>query len=99
MIGLPERLALMDESYWPLHGDRAGVTVLATQVEDGAPQPILWTAERGKGRVVGSLLGHYAWTFEDPFARLITLRSIAWAAGEPTDRFKALVLDGARLAD
>jgi len=97
--GLPERIDLVDESYWPLHGDRKRVTILATQVEDGAPQAIVWAAERGKGRVVGSLLGHYAWTFDDPYARLLVLRSIAWAAGEPADRFKALVLDGVKLAD
>ncbi len=89
----------VDESYWPLAGDLSKVEVLATAVEDGKPQPIIWARRHEKGRVVASILGHYAWTFEDPFARLVTLRAMAWAAGEPVDRFKALVTDGVRLEE
>ena len=58
-----------------------------------------WTAQRGKGRVFGTLLGHYTWTFDDPLARVLILRGMAWAAGEPTGRFEALATDGVELKE
>lgn len=91
------RLHLHDESYWNLAGDLSKLTVLATAVEDGTPQPIVWTKEAGTGRVFGSLLGHYAWTFDDPLVRILLLRGIAWAAHQPVDRFNALAWPGARV--
>jgi putative heme-binding domain-containing protein len=94
-----KKISLVDESYWPLAGDLAKVEVLATTIEDGKPQPMIWSPRREKGRVVCSILGHYAWTFEDPLARLLMLRAMAWAAGEPLDRFKPLVTEGAILRD
>ena len=89
----------MDESYWQLAGDPKKVEVLATAVEDGQPRPMLWTYERGKGRVFVSILGHYTWTFDDPLFRILLLRGLAWAAGEPVDRWTALATIGARLSD
>ena len=86
-----------DESYWRLTGDRSKIRVLASAVEDGEPQPILWTAEPSKGRVFVSILGHYSWTFDDPLFRTLLLRAVAWTAGEPVDRFNALVTRGVEL--
>jgi putative heme-binding domain-containing protein len=89
----------VDESYWQLAGDPKKVEVLASAVEDGQPRPMLWTYERGKGRVFVSILGHYSWTFDDPLFRILLLRGLAWAAGEPVDRWTALATIGARLSD
>jgi type 1 glutamine amidotransferase len=83
LAGLPSKLDFTDESYWQLAGDRQKIQVLATTAEEDAPQPILWTYERGEGRVFCSILGHYSWTFDDPLFRLMLLRAIAWT---PTAR-------------
>lgn len=84
--GLPEWLHFLDEPYWPLIGDPARVTVLATARVDGADRPLVWTFEKGKGRVFGSILGHYFWTLDDPLYRLLVLRAIAWAGGVDLER-------------
>lgn len=105
--GLPRTVHFLDESYWPILGDPGKVTMLATSDEmmkksDLAPSavPVLWTYEppTGKGRSFVSILGHYAWTFEDPYFRLLVLRGMAWSAGESTYRFDALSIDGVRFA-
>jgi len=88
----------VDESYWP-HVEAGKVTVLATTPEEGAERPMAWGSQRGKGRVFGTLLGHYTWTFDDPLARVLILRGMAWAAGEPAGRFEALATDGVELKD
>jgi type 1 glutamine amidotransferase len=90
--GLP-KAKFIDESYWPLVGDPKGVEVLATQVEDGAPRPMAWLREAGKGRVFCTLLGHYTWTFDDPFFRILVLRAMSWTVREPLDRFDKVVTD------
>jgi putative heme-binding domain-containing protein len=100
--GFPRTLHLVDESYWPPVGDVSKAGVLATQDEEGQPRPMVWAVERGKGRVFSTILGHYTWTFEDPLARALILRGMAWAAGEDdagVRRFDSLVLDGVRLRD
>ena len=58
-------------------------------------EPMFWTHEYGKGRAYGCILGHYTWTFDDPYFRLLLLRGMAWAAGESPYRFDPLVLTGA----
>lgn len=58
-------------------------------------EPMFWTQEYGKGRVYGCILGHYTWTFDDPYFRILLLRGMAWAAGESPYRFDPLVLRGA----
>jgi len=58
-------------------------------------EPMFWTYEYGKGRVYGCILGHYDWTFDDPYFRILLLRGMAWAAGESPYRFDPLVLRGA----
>jgi putative heme-binding domain-containing protein len=91
------KLRLEDESYWRLTGDPGRIDVLATAVEEGKPQPLLWTRRHGKGRVFVSILGHYTWTFDDPLFRLLLLRGTCWAAGEPVDRLSELIAVGARV--
>lgn len=90
------RFDFEDESYWDLVGDMSRVQVLAAQVEEGRERPILWTYERGQGRVFVSILGHYSWTFDDPIFRAILLRGIAWTGRESVDRFRELIPIGTR---
>jgi putative heme-binding domain-containing protein len=84
------KLALVDETYWPMIGDRSKVGVLATAVEEGQEWPMLWTFEVGRGRVYASIIGHYSATHDDPLFRILVLRGIAWAAREPLGRFQEL---------
>lgn len=92
-------LSLVDESYWDLIGDPDSVRVLGTGVEENGPRPLFWVRQAGAGRVFVSIPGHYTWTFDDPLFRVLILRGMAWVAGEPVDRFNALVPLGARLRD
>lgn len=85
-----------DESYWDLVGDPQRVNVLASQIEEDRERPILWTYQRGSGRVFVSILGHYSWTFDDPVFRTILLRSISWAGQDSVDRFRDLIPIGTR---
>lgn len=98
MHGLPGTFTLADECFWNLQGDRSKVTALATSDEivgdKVSAEPVIWAHEHGKGRVVASTLGHFDWTFDDPFFRTILLRGIAWAAGESPHRFDPLILRG-----
>lgn len=80
----------VDETYWPMIGDIGDVTVLATAEEEGQPHPMLWTFEKGRGRVFGSILGHYSWTLSDPLFRALILRGTAWAAREDERRLERL---------
>jgi type 1 glutamine amidotransferase len=92
-------LKLIDETYWAFHGDEKRIGVLARSVEESAPQTQLWTYEHFKGRVFGSIPGHYNWTFDDPLYRVIVLRGIAWAAHQKdVNRLLELVPVGARMA-
>ena len=93
------KLSRHDESYWKLTGDAEQIVNLASATEDGSRQPLFWTLEPSHGRVVVSIPGHYAWTFDDRRFRILILRGIAWAAREPVDRFNDLVLPGARIGD
>jgi type 1 glutamine amidotransferase len=90
-----------DETYWRLSGDPGRIDVLATSVEKeekgDVTIPLLWSRRSGKGRVHVNILGHYNWTFNDPLFRILLLRGIAWAAGQPVDRFNDLVTVGVRL--
>lgn len=92
-----ERVHFVDESYWKMIGDMRRIHVLATGIEEGEPQPLIWTYERGKGRVFASILGHYNWTFDDPLYRVLLLRGISWTARQPVDRLTDLATIGARL--
>ena len=71
-------------------GDAKKVSVLGVVELEGGNWPELWTFEKGKGRVFGSVLGHYTWTHEDPLYRILVLRGLSWAAGTETSRFDAI---------
>ncbi|HKS37339.1 MAG TPA: ThuA domain-containing protein [Verrucomicrobiae bacterium] len=81
------QLKLLDEPYWPMIGDTNRIETLATADMDGEARPMIWTFQKGKGRVFASIMGHYTWTFDDPLFRTLALRGLAWAAGEPAHRF------------
>lgn len=105
-LGLPETIHLLDEAYWPLKGDRSKITVIGTSDEtiskdsdQTKPEPMFYTYEYGKGRVFSCILGHYNWTFDDPYVRTLLLRGMAWAAGESPYRFDRLVLRGIKLRE
>ncbi len=101
--GLPDTFTINDECFWNLQGNRSNVTALATSDElvndQVSAEPVIWAHEHGKGRVVASTLGHFDWTFDDPFFRAILLRGIAWAAAESPYRFDPLILRGIPLKD
>lgn len=93
-----DKLDLIDETYWKMVGDLKPDRILASAIEEKAPQPQLWSLEHGKGRVFVSIPGHYSHTFDDPLFRVLLLRGIAWSAKEPADRFNDLVWPGADVA-
>lgn len=76
-------LDLLDEPYWPMFGDVGQINVLGSAEVDGQARPLIWTCQRGEGRVFASILGHYTWTLEDPVFRILLLRGISWAAKQP----------------
>jgi putative heme-binding domain-containing protein len=90
---------LVDETYWPLVGNATRIDVLATAQEEGKPRPVVWTYTKGNGKVFATILGHYSWTFDDPLFRLLLLRGVAWAAGEPAERFEPLAVHGVPVRD
>jgi type 1 glutamine amidotransferase len=105
-LGLPGTIDFVDEPYWPPRGDLSKVRVLAASEEriqkdadPTAPQPMFWTHQHGEGRVFACVLGHFNWTFDDPYFRILLLRGMAWAAGESPYRFDPLVLRGAKLTE
>jgi len=91
------RLNLIDESYWQLVGDNKSIDLVASGVEDGELRPLLWTRLQGKGRIFVSIPGHYTWTFDDPLFRIMVLRGLCWAGGQPIDRLAELATIGARV--
>jgi putative heme-binding domain-containing protein len=82
-----KELHVLDEPYWPMFGNTNRVKVLAAAEVDGASRPLIWTYTPGKGRVFASIPSHYTWTWSDPVFRVLLFRGIAWAAGEPPQRF------------
>ena len=92
-----DRVKWVDESYWELFGDPSKLNLIATQEEDGKPQPLFWTMEHGRGRVFVSIPGHYMWTFDDPAFRILLMRGIAWAGHRNVDRFNDLIMLDARV--
>lgn len=107
-LGLPQQIAFVDESYWPPTPQIPGKSmhVLATSREkinkhspDTEAQPMFWTHTHGKGRVFGCVLGHYTWTFDDPYFRLLLLRGIAWSVRQSPYRFDPLSIHGIALKE
>jgi type 1 glutamine amidotransferase len=97
--GLPPTIHFRDETYWPMIGDTNKARILATTVEEGKPWPMVWTFQRGKGRLFGTVLGHYLTTYDDPFFRVMILRAIAWSAGEPVSRLEPHATVGVHFKD
>jgi type 1 glutamine amidotransferase len=97
--GLPRSLHFVDESYWPMFGETNEVKLLATTKEEGKDWPMIWTCEKGTGRVFTSVVGHYSWSYDDPLFRVIVLRGIAWTAREPVGRLERLATLGVKFAD
>lgn len=62
--------------------------------------PVFWTYEpvETKARVFVSIFGHYMWTFDDPFFRLLLLRGMAWVAHDHPYRLDALATEGLELS-
>jgi type 1 glutamine amidotransferase len=93
-LGLPRSISFLDEPYWPMIGDAAKVEVLATTEQEGKAWPMIWTLQKGNGRVFASILGHYSWTHDDPMFRILVLRGLAWAAGAEVRRLEKLAVQG-----
>ena len=105
-LGLPPTVRWEDEPYWPPTPavDPNRVQVLAGSREQTEPgqegvslQPMFWTYERGQGRVFGCVPGHYSWTFDHPYFRLLLLRGMAWAVRESPFRFDDAILRSAAM--
>jgi len=96
---LPRQIQFVDESYWPMFGDANQVKLLATTNEEGKDWPMIWTYEKGRGRVFASIVGHYTWSYDDPLFRIIVLRGIAWTAREPVNRLERLAILGVKFAE
>ena len=88
----PKQIHFLDEPYWPLIGDTNKVTVIATVTMEGTDWPEVWTFEKGRGHVFGSVIGHYTWTHEDPLYRIMILRGIAWVAGRSVGQLESLAV-------
>lgn len=93
-VGLPREIEFDDETYWPptppIISNR--VTPLAVAPEQDGPQPMFWTCQTEHGRVFGCVPGHFTYTFDDPYFRILLLRGIAWAGRMNPYRFDPLVL-------
>jgi putative heme-binding domain-containing protein len=89
----------IDETYWQFRGNPGDVQLLASSMEDGEARPQMWTRQMGKGRIFVAIPGHYNWTFDDPVFRVLALRGLCWAAGQPMDRLVELAPVGARLVE
>jgi type 1 glutamine amidotransferase len=80
VAGLPA-CTVEDELYWRQHGSEPIEPLLvATSEETGSQEPMAWAYEVDAGRVVQSLLGHSAKTYEAGAMRAFARRVIAWCA-------------------
>ena len=106
-MGLPKKIEFFDEAYWRLcRNFKTDPAILGSSKEtiDHDPtqtqlEPIFWTYTPEHGRVFVCTLGHYTWTFDDPYFRIIVLRGMAWAAGESCYRFDPLVTRGIKFKE
>lgn len=73
--------AVEDELYWRQHGTEPIDPLLTAQSNvTGCDEPLLWAYTVGAGRVVQSLLGHSAKTYDSPHMQTLARRIVAWAA-------------------
>ncbi len=83
VAGLPD-FVVEDELYWRQHGALPITPLLAARsAQTGADEPLVWAYEVGQGRVVQSLLGHSARTYEVGALRALARRVVAWCARRP----------------
>lgn len=76
-----QSFTLEDELYWRQHGSEPIEPLLtARSDETGTDEPLAWAYEVEGGRVVQSLLGHSAKTYEPGPMRAFARRVIAWCA-------------------
>jgi type 1 glutamine amidotransferase len=70
-----------DELYWRQHGDEPIEPLMVAHSNvTGADEPMVWCYEVNDARVVQSLLGHSAATYNAAPARALVRRAIAWCA-------------------
>ncbi len=80
VAGLPT-FTVEDELYYRQHGDQPIMPLMRAKSEDtGADEPLVWAYEVDAGRVVQSLLGHSAKTYEPAAMQTFARRVIAWCA-------------------
>ena len=80
VAGMPS-FTIEDELYWKQHGtEPVNVLMKAKSEITGAEEPLVWSYEIGKSRVVQSLLGHSAATYSAPAMRAFVRRVVAWCA-------------------
>ena len=80
VAGLPA-CTIEDELYWRQHGrEPLEPLLVATSEETGAEEPLAWAYEVGPARVVQSLLGHTARTYDAAAMRVFARRVVAWCA-------------------
>lgn len=81
VAGLPA-CTIEDELYWRQHGPEPLEPLLvATSEQTGVEEPLAWAYEVGNARVVQSLLGHSAKTYDAGAMRAFARRAVAWCAG------------------
>ncbi len=97
--GLPATMRFTDEAYFHLSGDTTSIQVMARLQENGVAWPMLWTKAIGGGRVFCSVPGHFNRTHDDALYRILILRGLAWAAGDPFQRFRAMVTKDAEMIE
>ena len=70
-----------DELYWRQRGSEpVSPLLVARSEESGVEEPLAWTYDVGAARVVQSLLGHSAKTYDPPAMRVFVRRAVAWCA-------------------
>jgi len=80
VAGLPA-FAVEDELYWRQHGTEPIEPLMVAKSEaTSAEEPLAWAYEVGAGRVVQSLLGHSARTYDAAAMCVFARRAVAWCA-------------------
>ena len=107
--GLPNRLSLRDESYWNLLRQPnvrvvGGISTAEPKIADDSLKALLdrgdarpdafWVYEKGEGRVFGTTLGHFYYTFHDPKFRLLLVRGLGWISRRSPQPLMPIVTHG-----
>lgn len=80
VAGLPA-FTVEDELYYRQHGEQPIEALMRARSEDtGADEPLVWAYEVDAGRVVQSLLGHSAKSYEPTAMQVFARRVVAWCA-------------------